>query len=247
MASKTTNAKRLTGYVIHSAFYRDSDAMISFFSSEGVVSFLARGIRKIPSKNAAVCSLLAKSEVVLNVSSSGGMSLKEGNLISYPDGGDSLTRLAVYQFLAELNHKALTGMEEAVDLYPYLDKAMEAIASGQDAPSLALFYFAHLLRYSGYSLAVDGCVFCDKSTDIVGLSYHDGGFLCREHCLNEGNRLPPRMIHIIRFLFKSDLSHLPRAVFRNEESLLLLQEFGRYYEDLTGVRLNSLKVIGKLA
>jgi len=247
MASKLTKSKCLTGYVINSAYYRDSDAMITFFSSEGVTSFLARGIRKISSSNASICSLLTKSEVVLNISKTGSMSLKEGNLISYPKGEGDFKRLTVYQFLAELNHKVLPDMEEAVVLYPYFDSVMQAIEKGHDPLSAALFYFAHLLIYSGYSLAVDGCVHCGRKTDIVGLSYFEGGFLCREHCLNDSEYLSPRMIRIIRFLFKSDLTYLGRATFSTSESLFLFQELSSYYEDLTGIKLNSLRIINQLS
>ena len=50
------------GYVIRNVPYGESDAIVSVLTEEGIISFKARGIKKITSKNASSCLLYAFSE-----------------------------------------------------------------------------------------------------------------------------------------------------------------------------------------
>jgi DNA repair protein RecO (recombination protein O) len=233
-----------TGYVVRVVPYKESDAMISLLTAEGLVSFSARGIAKTTSKNAGSCRLLSFSSFLLTESGSGSFSLKEGNLLKAPPEKEELAILASLSFLSELASKVMQE-EEAVALYPWLEEALEAIRGGFDPFSTSLLYFAHLLVESGYGLEVDECVYSGKKSDIVGVSYEDGGFVSRGYESPSTHLFSPRKLKIIRYAFRCPLNSFTRVSFEKGECLEILEELSQYLNDLTGVTLKSLSVLKK--
>jgi DNA repair protein RecO (recombination protein O) len=233
------------GYVVRAVNYRDSDQMISFLTEDGLVSFLARGVNKPTSKNAAACRLLAHSKLSLSTGKGGGLALSEGICLDPAPEQEDLARMAALTFLTEITAQMIQE-DEAQDAYPWLEAAVENMRKGFDSLTSCLLLFAHYLILSGFGLNVDECVFCGEKRNIVGISYQDGGFVCR-HCLDESSQeATPRKLKIIRYAFRCQVSDFPRIAFAKEECQELLAEWGRYLNELTGVTLKSLAIIAKI-
>lgn len=232
------------GYVIHHAQYKESDEIVTVLSLDGLHSFLARGIMKPASKNAAACQLLSFSRFSLTNGKNGGFSLKESQSLSTPDGRDSLERLTAFSFLAELSAKFVQA-DEAQEVYPFLKAAMDGIEKGVDAFTETLLYFAHVLQIAGYGLDVDECVYCQSKTGIAGISYTDGGFVCKEDLQEGVEACKPRKLNIIRYAFRCPDRDFSRVSFGKEECQDLLRELAQYANDLTGVTFKSLDLLLK--
>ena len=233
------------GYVIRAANFRDSDQMISALTSDGLISFLARRVNKPTSKNGPACRLLAHSKFSLSEGKAGGFSLRESLCLAPAPEKEDLLTMASLTFIAELSSKTLQG-EGLGKEYPWLARAVEAIREGFDPLTSVLVLFAHYLALEGFGLNVDECVYCGAKTGIVGLSYQDGGFVCRK-CLNESaTEANSRKLKIIRYCFRCGLSDFSRVTFQKEECIGLISELCQYLNDLTGVRLKSLSIIQKL-
>lgn len=240
-----TNLSEREGYVIRAVNFRDNDQMVSLLTSDGLVSFLARGVNKPTSKNGAACRLLSHSKVSLAIGKGGALSLSESICLDPAPEKEDLVTMASLTFIAELSAQMLSGDGSGAD-YPWLQAAVEAIRGGFDPLSSCLLLFAHYLVVEGFGLNVDGCVYCGKKTDIVGISYEDGGFVCR-HCLSDSaSEASPRKLKIIRYIFRSGLADFSRVSFEKDECKSLLGELGLYLNDVTGVTLKSLSIIQKL-
>lgn len=232
------------GYVIHLSAYKDNDAMVSIFTEEGMVSFLGRGIQKTTSKNAASCQLLSYSRFSLEEGKSGGFSLKEGLSLTPIDGKDSLERLVAFSFIAELTSK-LIQEDEAKETYPWLKATMEALEHDSDPFTVSLIYFAHLLILTGYGLDVDECIYCQSKSNIKGVSYSDGGFVCANEMGEGATPLDPRHLKILRYIFRCGIVDIPRVSFSKEESQSFFRSLSQYLTDLTGVVLKSVDLLLK--
>src|SRR5574344_3007760 len=227
------------GYVIRAVNFRDNDQMITFLTADGLLSFLARGVSKVTSKNSAACRLLSHSKVSLSDGKAGGKSLAEGLCLEPAPEKEDLPTMASLTLLTELTAQTVQE-DEAPKAYPWLAKALEAIRNGFDPLTADLIYFAHLLAIAGFGLNVDECVYCGEKRGIVGISYQDGGFVCKR-CLNESStEADPRKLKIIRYIFKCGLEDFTRVSFAKDECKTLLGELGRYLNDLTGVTIKSL-------
>jgi DNA repair protein RecO (recombination protein O) len=242
MANPTIN--NIKGYVLHLSAYKENDAMVKVLSADGIYSFLARGVNKPTSKLAGATQLLSFSQFSLLSSNGGALSLKEAQSLKVVDGRDDLGRLTAFSFLAELSDK-LIQEDEAVESYPWLEATLQALDQGFDPFTAALVYFAHLLIIAGYGLDVDECIVCGAKKDIAGISYSEGGFICRND-LEEGvEAADTRKLKILRYIFRCQLFDLSRVKFEKAECQGILNELSRYLNDLTGVSLKSIDLFLK--
>ncbi len=230
----------LEGYVIRLSDYKDNDCMVTFITKDGIYSFQARGIKKPISKNHILSTLLVKARVTL-LNDSSRYTLKESALISFPDLKDDFLITICLQFINELNSKI---MDQSSHLYEYLDVLLSNTKN--DVSPLLTFctiYFAQFLKNEGYGLNVDSCVFCEKKSDIVGISIANGGFICRDDIEYDSEKKEPRFLKIIRFCFKCQPSDMARVKFENKECIQVISFLSTLYEESTGLKLKSLEYL----
>ncbi|MCQ2799474.1 MAG: DNA repair protein RecO [Bacilli bacterium] len=239
------NFKNIEGFALRISAYKENDAMVTVLSGDGLFSFLARGVQKSTSKNFASCTLLAKAKYSLNESASGNLTLAESEVLSVPDGGDDLIRLSLFSLISEICLK-LVSEEEAASIYPWLEKAMEHTKEKGKEASAVLILLCHVLKGAGYALEVDGCVKCGSKTAIQGVSFNDGGFVCKD-CVLPSEKLDTRNLKILRFCFKCELSDMDRVSFENKESVAMIRRLAQYIDDYTGVKLKSLSLLTNFA
>ncbi|HBE99259.1 MAG TPA: DNA repair protein RecO [Firmicutes bacterium] len=235
-------ASNYVGYTIRISDYKDSDCIVTFLTEENVLTFRARGIKKIKSKNRNAISPLTKSEVTL-LQMGESLTLSEAKQISAPKlNGDFLLN-SCFSFLNELNSK-IVDSDETSELYEWLDEAMNFLNQKNDEYlTPCLIYFAQFLRLEGYGLDVDDCVVCGKKNDIVGISLSKGGFLCREHLEFEFEKKEPRFLKIIRFCFRCSPKDMNRVHFEKKECLRCIAYLSEFYEQSAGEKLRSLEYL----
>lgn len=236
----------LEGYVIRLADYKESDCIVNFISSTGLYAFHARGIKKPTSKNHILATLLVKAKLTLHdESESGKFVLKESKLLSFPDSLNDFSRMVCFQFLNELNSK-LSDSEE--NLYSFLDCILSNSSNKTSLLPFCMIYFAQFLKGEGYGLNVDSCVFCNKKTDIIGVSLANGGFVCRDDIEYESEKREPRFLNILRFCFRCKASDMERAgIFNDRECLQIIAFLSELYEESTGVKIKSLEYLRRAA
>ncbi len=231
------------GYVLRVSPYKETDAMVTCLGKDGLFSFLARGIKKLTSKNAASCRVLTYSRFSLSASSDqSSLILSESMPLSSIEEKDDLLWMSCVSFLAEINARMLTD-EDAPEVFEAFDKTMKAIESGYPIYSACLLYFSKLLTILGYGLEVDRCVISGNKKNIVGVNYEEGGFISEEYADTNTVRLPSRALKILRYAFMYPLSDLGRVSFEKEESLALIGQLAIYAENLTGVKLKSVTML----
>lgn len=242
---QTTELRR-EGLVLRLSEFKEADAMVNAISSDGFFSFLARGVKKLTSKNASSVQPFSLSEFLLMQSNSGGLTLKQGTLEENYQIESSIEAMTVLSFLQELTLKVVQE-DEAPSNYPYLLMACSSIKEGKDPLTIGLLYFAKALFNAGYGLDVDECVICHKKQNIVSLSFEEGGFLCRDHHEAKEDERPDLMkLKVVRYLFRCKEKDFPRVEFDRKDVIPLYDELGKYLENLTGCRLKSLSLIKSL-
>lgn len=233
----------IEGYVYSSNDYRDSDKMVSVFTKEGPISFLARGINKYENKNRGLILPLTYGHFSLEKGKAGGLTLKEGVADSYVDPKGDYLKLAFISYLTELTSKA-SFFPDNEEVYIYLDAAIKSIDKLPIYTNSILF-LSHILSIFGYSPNVDGCLECGKKTDIIGFSFLEGGYFCDEHLISESDRLPSYRLKLIRYLFKSGLKDYDRVSFPDEDAKWALRQLALYAEDIASIHLNSVSLLLK--
>lgn len=234
------------GIVINRTKFRDYDLIVSILTPKSIVSFLARGVLRLESKNASMLLPLTRANFTL-MRGKDGLFLKNGKIIEEVSHFGSFLRLSITEFILEITNK-LIGSEDASKIYPFLMKTLSAFKDIQNEPySLALSYFAKVLKVAGYGLNVDECVRCQNKNDIIGVNYSSGGFVCKNCYLeNETKKYSKRELEILRFIFKVDINRYLSVSFSKEESYKILLDLAEFAENYAGFRLISLDLFKKI-
>ena len=236
----------IEGIVIRVTPFRDNDAMVNVISHERMNSFLGRGVLKYESKNASSVNMYSRSRFQLSKGKDG-MSLRTGELLnSYQMAKSNLDSLAVLDMIGEVTNK-LVQSEDAPKIYDQLVKCLELLDSGFDAFTIGLIYLAHVLNATGYGLDVDSCIICGKTSQIIAVSYKDGGFICQD-CFDPLNHVKcsARKLKIIRYIFKVDVTNYDKVSFNKNETIELLKELHDFIYDVAQIDLKSITLLKKI-
>lgn len=233
----------VTGIVIRVSTFRDFDCMVTLLTEKGLVSFLARGIKKMSSKNAYLVNTFNFVNLTL-MNGKEGFFLKNGKLLnSFSHTKSDIEKLSALDFIGELTN-LFVSKEEAHNVYPYLLKCLELLDENIDPKMVCTLYFAKILKYSGYSLEVNSCQKCHKTHDIVAFSVPDGGFICRD-CFNSLNhiKLDPLKLKELRYIYLVDVDNFKKVIFPKEDCLTLIKLLNQFVKDVVQVDLKSINLL----
>lgn len=237
----------IEGFVIRLTPFKEHDAMVNVLSKERMYSFLAKGVLKYESKNSASVNMYAKGRYSLSKGKEG-MNLRVGELLdSYENIKTNLDTLAILDMMGEATNKLIQS-EDAKNIYDEFEKCLTLINSGFDPYTVGLIYLAHILNVIGYGLDVSSCVICGQTSQIVAVSYVDGGFIC-QNCFNplKHVKCTSRKLKIIRYIFKVNVPNYDKVSFDKNEVIEILGELHQFIKDVIQIDLKSIKTIKKLA
>lgn len=161
----------IEGIVIKQNPYKEKDAMVSVITKNGIVSFLARSILSISSKNKSSCLPFSYSIFTLS-SKQDKLTLKQGKLIrSYYHFYESLEKLSSINLIGECINKFVD--EDDTNLYQYLVSYLELLDRGFDEATLTSIVLAQIIKSSGYSLEYNSCICCQNKRNIIGVDYQN--------------------------------------------------------------------------
>ena len=235
----------IDGLVLRVNDYRDYDEMVCAINERSSFSFLARGVRKLHSKNSFSILPFAFSHFNL-LKTKDGLSLKTGKLIdSYDNIRNSLVGLTMMDFLIEITTKFLVEID-LYKAYPSLKKILALLNNGFDHYTLAIIYLAFILKESGYGWNVHSCQKCGQKDGIVAINLTSGGFIC-QNCFDgqNGAKLTPRLLKIIRYIFMVQPDMYDHISFDKQECLVVLSLMEEFVLNTVQIELKSLKLLEK--
>lgn len=234
----TADVKKIKGIVIRLVDYKEADLIVTALSKEGLLSFYARGARKLTSKNQAALQSLVESEFLLSLSSQGLATLKEATPLKsfLPNDFES----CIYSSLLLEILTRLIAEEDASGLYSSFRFVLEGINDGKDPLTGALMFFAEALTLAGIGLEVDSCVLCGAKNKIRTVSFTEGGYICEDCYDPESMQTYPSMyLKILRYIFKAPIEDYGRVALDKDYGLRVLKGLLDYTEEMTGVKLRS--------
>lgn len=233
----------IEGLVLRATPYRDFDEMILTITKRSSISFLARGVRKIQSKNSYSVLPFAYSRFEI-LKTKDGLSLKTGTIKNaYQKVRDSFDGLAMIDFLAEVSTKFLPE-NELYKCFDSLLKILDLLEQGFDHYTLVIIYLAFVLRESGYGWNVQSCQKCGQKDAIIAINTSSGGFIC-QNCFDgqNGAKLTSRLLKIIRYIFMVEPEMYDHIAFEKEECLLVLSLLEEFILNTVQFELKSLKLL----
>ena len=228
--------------------YKEKDAIYNAISETDYVTFRVRGGLDNKSPFVWLNNVLTIADVELNADKrSNYLSLKDAKPIS-----SSLISKTDFNYLTSVSviaQIARTMFEESDvhNLFSDIEMALQALKYGKDHLMVVLIFLARCTKKAGAEINVDCCVHCGATSDIVNLSFEEGGFVCRrcdsseiEHIFN------PSQMKLVRYVYKSpNYSCIGSEVFKEEDKKYVLKCIREYVYDSVGVNLTSIENLVK--
>lgn len=203
------------GIVLKQSSYRENDLLVSVLTKEyGRLTFVAKGAKKLTSKNAVACTPFVVAEYIFDFQDEKTMyTLKNGVLQeSNRHIRDNLEKVHAAQLFCELVELMIPqGLEEAEVCGMTYDLLLFCFQKLNEANGYWLplcFFLAKTLEIQGVSPMVDGCVFCED-TSIDGIDLDAGGFICKS-CFSEsenGVAYSGEILKKFRVINKAKMEH----------------------------------------
>ena len=161
-------SKIYQGIILKVVPYKESDAIVTLLTKEeGFISFKARGVFKINSKNASSLQLYTIGEYKLESKTDySNKTLSSSSVVYFP--------IIVYD---DLKYSSLLSFvsEEIYEVLEYIIKNLDNL----DLLTTSLVVLKYVLKWNGLLFEVDSCIGCQSKTVEV-FSYEHGGFLCHK-------------------------------------------------------------------
>lgn len=228
--------------------FRENDVILTVYTKEfGKLSFLARGLKKATSKNAAHCSLFCHSIFHFNDNEKQGMqTLKNAERKNmFRHIYEDLNKQAIAQVMCECIEKI--GDEPSELLFEILLKSLTYLNDTKKPFVVLGLFLAHCNEYCGIRPNVDECIKCHRQDQIAAISLQDGGFLCL-HCMDGfyHERLSEEQLRSFRLFHKADiddfyvLEKYLNSDFEDIKHILLI------FEEYSGVQIKSAAFLEKV-
>lgn len=236
------------GIILKTQEYKERDLIVTVYSKEyGLLTFHARGVRKMQSKNAYALSLYAHSRIYFDYHENKTMySLKSAEKITvFRHLYEDLEKQAIASVIAELAYSL--KLEASESFYSLLISCLKQLNDSNNFFGVLGFYLAKCCEYIGITPAVDGCVKCNNTTSIATISIVDGGFICK-YCY-DGNRHRKynlETLQTFRIMVKSSITDLETVLNLKQYSYGEIEVILDLFLEYSGVVLKSVKFLYKL-
>lgn len=241
----TTHEEVIEGIILKRTVYKENDMILHIYTKEyGKIGVIARGIRKMTSKNARACQDMMISEMSVNLKK-GLSSLMKATPVDYLRHiKENLESEIVANYILEYFYRYLEENNPHKDEYDILYLSLKALDHGYSPLLVYLLFNVFVLDHNGVSIDVEGCVICGSSK-VTAISLRDGGFVCYEHMGN----LQPCHIDVLkafRHIHKIPIQHIDDIHIDEDILKQLIPYMDAYIEEYTGVSLKTSAFIQQI-
>ncbi len=223
--------------------YKEKDYIVNALTMEGLITFRASGALNVKSSFAGKLFLYALVFVELKETKVGYTLVSIKNLNNIAKIFTDYDKIITLNLIGEIMIRTLKDDETIKEAFPLLKNTLTGLATTSNLLSLTYLFLTSLLKVLGLGFVIDRCVICKRQDDIIGISFHDGGLVCK-HCQNAFTmHLNEEDIKKVRYGFMINNDQLFRHEFKDEEIKELLQRFILYLEETYNFKIVSSALI----
>ena len=236
--------ENITGLVLKNKPYKENDMLLWIYTHDyGKLALIAKGVKKLKSKNAPSCQTITLSEFTF-IPRSGLSNLIKGAPVEYFRYIKEYIELEAYaSYFCEFVYKFTKDNDPDETIYNTLLLALRSLQTGYNPKLVYLLFNAFIMEKTGSSLEVDQCVSCGRLDHISGVSIHSGGFVCQECIGMYDQKLTVDVLKGFRYINKWQLENID--MLHLEENIIdeLMPIMEAYIDEFTGITFQSRKFI----
>lgn len=212
--------KTFSGIIIKKINYDEFDEIVTIYGPEHTFSFIAKGVRKMSSKNRIALQLGNYIEIIyfparLNNKLS---KLKKASIIAQPQ----LLKSNVASYVFDIIELAQKVKKPSSRFFISLVTAIKNLGNKTDS-LLKTFVFFNALDALGVFPTSNACVKCQRTDEIDDFDFFQGGFLCNKHATKSRSLAYLKaLLSLCKSDFSSFLNTDPKT---NQEIFLAVKEY----------------------
>ena len=233
------------GIVLSETNYSESSKILNVLTSEyGLIGIMSKGCRNLKSKLRGVSRKLVYGTFHVYYKENGLSTLIGVDLInSFSKTMMDLERISYASFILDLSLQVVRQSDE--DFFSLVKDVLLKIEEGFNPLVLTNIFEIKMLDYLGVRPSIDCCSLCGTDKDIVTLSSHKGGCVCR-NCFTTEGLVSDKTIKMIRLYYYVEVSNISKLDVSSEVSREINSFLDDYYERYTGLYLKSKDFIKKI-
>ena len=235
------------GVIVSELDWKESSRIINVVTKEyGKIGMIAKGARQLKSKLRTGtmnlthgCFHIYYKEGKLSI-------LTEVDVINdYPNIKNNLTKLATATYIIDVFDQVIKHeFEEA--WYDDFIATLNKIDEGYDTTVITSIFELKVMRIMGIMPELNSCITCGDKNSIVTFSIAKGGFVCNE-CTELDQIFSEKTIKLLRMLSYVDIAKITKLDIKPEIVKELDLIISQYFEEYSGLYLNSKKMMDKLS
>lgn len=236
--------ENIEGLVLKNKPYKENDMLVWIYTRDyGKLALIAKGVKKLKSKNAPACQTITLAEFTF-VPRSGLSNLIKGTLIDYFRYLKEDIELEAYaSYFCEFVYKFTKDNDPDAVIYDTLLMALHDLQDGYDPKLVYLLFNAFILEVTGSKLETDQCVDCGRLDHIAGISISSGGFVCQKCLGMYDQKLAVDVLKGFRYINKWQFAKIDELHLEANVINELIPIMEAYIDEFTGITFQSRKFI----
>lgn len=242
----TKNTLSVEGVVILSREYKDYDkSLVIFTKDRGRLSFVAKGVRKLNSKNRSSTDLLVHGEYQLSKGKAYYI-LNQGQVLEgFMNIRKDLLKTTVAMTMTVFLNDVLVDNMAQVEVYELLVWTLNRLERTKDPKFLLRYFLIKAILYLGHQPNLAYCSVCRNNNRDYYFQFTEGNLVCGD-CTKEGFYLDENLIKIYKILENDSFNQL-KNIDMNKSLLEKLDYFlEKMVEQITEKRFTGFDYLKKL-
>lgn len=238
--------QKIEGIVVSETNYSESSKILNILTKEyGLISAISKGCRKIKSNLRSVSSKLTYGYFHLNYKENGLSNLIAVDVINnYRNVIYNLTNISYASYMMELTTQVVKQNGDK-NIYELFISALNKVNEGLDPNVITSILEIKYLEYLGVKPSIDECALCGSTKNIITLDSNQGGYIC-SNCYTNQLKASDKTIKLVRMFYYVDINKITKLDISDETMKEINSFIDQYYEDYTGIYLNSKRFLKNL-
>lgn len=238
--------QKIEGIIVSETNYSESSKILNILTKDyGLISAISKGCRKIKSNLRSVSTKLTYGYFHLNYKENGLSNLIAVDVINnYKNIISNLTNISYASYMMELTTQVYKQNNDKL-IYELFIASLTKINEGLDPNIITSILEIKYLEYLGVKPSIDACALCGSTTDIVTLDSNHGGYIC-SNCYNGELKVSTKTIKLVRMFYYVDINKITKLNISSDTMKEINKFIDEYYEDYTGIYLNSKRFLKNL-
>lgn len=238
--------QKVEGIIVSETNYSESSKILNILTKEyGLISAISKGCRKIKSKLRAVSTKLTYGYFHIYYKENGLSNITCVDIIdNFKNIVSNLVNITYAAYITELTTQVIKQNNDN-NIYELFISSLKKINENFKPDIITSILEIKYLEYLGVKPSIDACSICGSTNNIFTIDPKYGGYICKD-CYTDQIKVSSKTVKIIRMFYYVDIDKITKLDISNDTMKEINNFIDEYYEDYTGIYLNSKKFLKNL-